>query len=387
MKIAFGFPGKAGFYTYSSISNSLKRIADHFIKQGHEVLLIDKHIIKAENHLSREFFELNNKFFPYMVKRRDRKLGGTEILFEGYDFIGSGKYACKTKIKTGFFVFALTPLPESITKTLPFLRNPIFVTGKQSYEEMINMGLDVHPYVDGINLGAFYPPRRPIAELPLRLLWVGGCAAASAPDIALNAYYDTFSNEDETLLTMISNNANTSNLEKEILSKRPKDFIPPKVLHFGWDYSPREMGVIYRDHSALIMPIRSHSGCLQVPEAMACGLPVVTTKWTGPTNYADDGEVIWVDHEIEDVRPAALMLEKEYKSMIPFTPYFNFWEKEVVFKWAKPDVRHLSNIMWDMYGKPVDTNLSRNAILRSNKFSWDPIVKNIEEILKERLNA
>ena len=62
----------------------------------------------------------------------------------------------------------------------------------------------------------------------------------------------------------------------------------PGKIHFaGWQ-SPENIAQLLRTQDCLVLPTLLESGGAVLLEAMAMGLPVITTKWGGPAEYVDD---------------------------------------------------------------------------------------------------
>lgn len=392
MKIGLGFIHR-NFFVHTSESVLFRSLGREFIRLGHEVYFvhIHKHLNRLEKlHKDKKFLRDNGDLVPFVVSYDDERLKNLDVICELLDYrcmwkylghrdIKKTNYYSKARLKSGIFGWALSPLSEHWTKELVNLRYPVFIVGSKSYEEAIDYGLDVNLFIDGIDLSVFNYKEVPKSD-KTRFMWVGGCGAAAAPDILLEAYFGEFTNRDNVSLTMICTDRK--------LRKFLREFVPdrddlPKVNVIEGCQSPIEMAEHYRAHDALVMPIRFHSTCRPVMEAMACGVVVITTPWTGPTDFAGANEALWIDYEIEEVIEASQKLESKYTTMGSMTGYCGKFEGDVAFKWAKPSVEHTSKLMRDVYKDNYNKDIVGEALKRAESFGSDESAKRMIKVFEE----
>jgi glycosyltransferase involved in cell wall biosynthesis len=59
----------------------------------------------------------------------------------------------------------------------------------------------------------------------------------------------------------------------------------PEILLVEQDVSLKDRGGVYTGTSCYVFPLRAEGFAMTILEAMACGLPVIATAWSGPTDY------------------------------------------------------------------------------------------------------
>ena len=95
---------------------------------------------------------------------------------------------------------------------------------------------------------------------------------------------------------------NVFQLLKKLLSEVRSGLLPRVHLLHG-DMSDSEMASLYRHRQvkALLAPTRGEGYGLPILEAAACGLPVITTGWSGHMDFMGKGKFIKLDHTMVDV--------------------------------------------------------------------------------------
>ncbi len=361
MKIGIGFLQKSS-YVNTSESTALKALGKCWTKLGNEVLYINR--------------KITDTISPDVVDRTDSRLNNLDMLFELYDYRSAHKYMADARVKTGMFVWALSPLSKHYTRQLTDYRNPLFVVGKRSYREVTEMGIDAYLYTVGVDHEIFNPDNPTRCRKTTKFLWIGYGSAASGSDLVLRTYFEAFKSKDKVLLTIISHKDRIQRLVSQITA----DYLDRPSLNFvEGNKSPSEMAQIYKSHHALIMPLRFHGTCRPVTEAMACGTLVVAPEWTGPTDYASPGEALWINYTLEDAIASSKRLEAKYPGLDGISQYAKYG-KGVRFKWAKPSVAHTAALMRRIHEGDYDLHIVEKALKKARSFSWLKIAKKILEV-------
>ena len=386
VKIGLGFKHHS-FYHYTSESTAARGLGRAWLRQGHEVYFINRPGVKMPMDRSNNRFMIENAdLLPFVVSSNSPRLDGLDMVFELYDYHRSSgsafPYTRPIAYRSGAFVWALSPLSPLATRSVAKNRNPLFVTGSQSYREALDMGLDAHLYTVGVDTEVFNPMWARKPEGVTKFLWVGGCAPAAAPDIVLQAYFRVFSDHDSVELTMVCNEAAARQLASEILYSTGYNFPQPAINFVQDNLSPHELAELYRNHSAVVLPLRFHGGCHPVTEAMASGTLLIATPWTAPLDYATENEALWIDYKLEYVDSAMERLNR-YSCMAWFTNYYSRYQRDVRYVWAEPSVEHLAELMRKVYAGDYDGGIVDRALAKAKTLTWDGVAKNITDVMEK----
>lgn len=139
----------------------------------------------------------------------------------------------------------------------------------------------------------------------------------------------------------------------------------PRIYFLREDIADRSMPALYKAADAFVLPTRGEGWGLPQVEAMAMGLPVITTNWSGPTEYLseENGYPLRVD-ELDEALPD--------------------WPGH---RWAKPSVSHLMELM-----RHVSSHKNREETLRKGHRARADVVSKfckrcVSDVVLVRLRA
>lgn len=181
-------------------------------------------------------------------------------------------------------------------------------------------------------------------------------------DILVRAFCNTFSAADEVCLILKITNtmgADFSGISGEVdrLARecRPD---PPTIIVWTQNVSHQEMPAFYRAADCFVLPSHGEGWSMPTIEAMATGLPVIVTNWSGHTEYANPGNALMINVEcFEPVPPVDPFNDHVYKGAM----------------WARPSAHHLGVLLRSVFeNRPGAANigrLGRESVLAN--YTWD----------------
>jgi glycosyltransferase involved in cell wall biosynthesis len=215
---------------------------------------------------------------------------------------------------------------------------------------------------NGVDLETFSPGRRDGDDAPrrTRFLFVGGLVWRKGPDLLLEAYKRAFAGRDDVELIMKDFGADGvyRGGDREAFREHADSGELPLLTLRSDEMSTEAVAELYRYCDVLVHPYRGEGFAMPVLEAMACGLPVITTAG-GPTDEFCPPEAGW--------RIRATRLEIPAEDLLPFTPASIPWV-------LQPDLDHLIELMQaaaaDRAGREARGRAGRNA---AELLSWDAV--------------
>lgn len=179
------------------------------------------------------------------------------------------------------------------------------------------------------------------------------------PDLLLHAYYQAFDKHDDVLLIYkiypFSRDEAGAAIRQISEAYGGLDNTPPVLLIdtlYSWDDIPR----LFNSVDCFVLPTRGEGWANPVIEAMACGLPVICTNWSGPTEFinAENSYLLRVDG---------------------LEPVPGFADNEICRQganWARPSLAHLKELMRHVY-EHRDEARARGEVARSHvveNYTW-----------------
>ena len=142
---------------------------------------------------------------------------------------------------------------------------------------------------NGVDLDVFTPdgPRR---ELPgpaaqTRFLFVGGLVWRKGPDVLLAGWREAFAGRDDVVLVIKDFGADGIYRDgnRTAIREHAASGALPRIILIDDELSTEDLAALYRACDVLVTPYRGEGFAMPVLEAMACGLPAITTGG-GPTD-------------------------------------------------------------------------------------------------------
>ena len=166
----------------------------------------------------------------------------------------------------------------------------------------------------------------------------------------IKAYIEEFKPEENVELVLKVNPAygipNLLELFPELKGKIPK------ITYIPENYTTKKLNELYNECDVFVSPTRAEAFNLPCLEAMACGLPVITTNYGGQTDYVPEGGLI--DYDLVEVKH-----EVEYEGI----------------RWAIPKMADLKQLMRKFFDKQdsiPDPNFYKSI---AAEYTWENTAK------------
>ena len=166
----------------------------------------------------------------------------------------------------------------------------------------------------GVNSGRFNPSAckyRINSEKEFKFLFVGVAIWRKGIDLLLDAYRNTFDSRDDVALVIKDLKAGVFYLDQgagKIIREIQRDPNSPEIVHIEESLGPQEIPGLYTACDCLVHPYRAEGFALPVLEAMACGIPVITTEGGSTDDFCSPQDVFLIPAERVEFNPSDIKL-------------------------------------------------------------------------------
>ncbi|OAS16508.1 glycosyltransferase family 4 protein [Paenibacillus oryzisoli] len=224
---------------------------------------------------------------------------------------------------------------------------------------LLNSGVTVPIYIvpHGVDTKVFHPNNQkfilPRADGKFTFVSVFGFQHRKNPEGLLRAYWEEFSAKDNVILVIKTNGYEPYETESWIqrqiwqYKKRlgiTKDTAP--VVIIGRRLSTRQMKGLYTLGDVFVLPTRGEGVGLPFLEALASGIPVITTAWGGHMDFLTHNNSFLVPYLLKN--PSISM-----NSRHAISRSFSYLFAEKGQLWAEPDHHSLRMSMRKAYENPT----------------------------------
>jgi glycosyltransferase involved in cell wall biosynthesis len=219
-----------------------------------------------------------------------------------------------------------THVPQSIVREIN-QTSLLYVPCRQNVEVFRDYGVRVPIRVlhHGVHADAFpYLERERSGAEPFTFGTMGVIQPRKGVDVLVRAFRDEFRPDEPVRLLLKHTGA-------ALRYDLGNDLDDPRIVLLTSYRTQAELLEILREMDVFVLPSRGEGFGLTALEAMATGLPLIATNWSGPVDYLDPADSYPLDYELVDARGIA-------------SAGVRFFDK-----WAEPSYEHLRALMRHLY--------------------------------------
>jgi len=267
--------------------------------------------------------------------------------------------------KIGFPIFELDEFTHQELHHLGSL-DEIIVCSEWAKQIIIKNGLTqpVHVVPLGVDTEIFKPVEH-LEDRPYRFLAAGKWEYRKGHDLVLQAFNETFQPDDEVELICLCDNPVIPQADNLDWNTTFKNTRLGHMIHLLPRQPTQEsVNVVMNRVDCGIFPARAEGWNLELLEMMACNKPVITTNYSGHTEFCNDDNAYLIDCEDKEVA-----FDGHF-----FTQNVGSW-----MKFTDNNLEQLKQFMKEAYNSGINKN--PHGLLTAQKFSWENSANKLVEVL------
>jgi glycosyltransferase involved in cell wall biosynthesis len=264
-----------------------------------------------------------------------------------------------------WIVFESTRIAEHIMKVL-IPADQVWVPSEWGRKVLIDNGLDadkIFVVPEGVEANRYHTHGRQLwaPGRPLRFLSVGKYEQRKSFDELLDAWATTYATMPNVELVIKTHHFSDHDAKYQQLQDKLAQLNLPNVTVIWGELSKDDMVELYRNCDVFVFPTKGEGWGLPIIEATACGLPIVTTFYSGHTEFLNhiEDSVVKINYALADIA------DPEFQACYPDSN--NDWGQ-----WAIPDTQ---GIVWGLQTalgnrKQLAENAQKNSQKIRDLFGW-----------------
>jgi GT2 family glycosyltransferase len=293
------------------------------------------------------------------MRHRPKDTSLVQVVYNQCDAFhkNSGSY------RIGFSMLEVTGIPDDWVAQCN-LMDEVWVPSQFNVETFRNSGVTrpLHVIPLGVDPDYFHPAikARRFSD-KFTFLSVFEWGERKAPEVLIRAFCAAFTDRDDVVLVLKTDNRDGDvNVAQQIASMGLPRNAPRIVLLYNQELPGYQLGSLYRAADCFVTATRGEGWGMPILEAMACGLPTITTNWSAQTEFVRED----------------LCFPVRVKRLIPAIakcPYY------VGYEWADPDFDHLVHRMRYVYDeREAAREVGRRAAEAvARDWTWDRAAEKI----------
>lgn len=234
-------------------------------------------------------------------------------------------------------IFESDRLPADYVAYLRDNAHVVWVPSEWGKGVLVEAGIDpaiIDVVPEGVNPRNYHPflrPKREPGAKPFRFLSVGKFEERKAYRALLEAFKQAFDNDPDVQLILKADYFLKFEQKKAELEALVRSMGLSNVQMLWGEFNPDMLFALYNHADAFVFPSRAEGWGLPLIEAMATGLPVITTFYSGHTEFLRHVEdsILKVDYDLE---------------VIDDPEFHGYWPqlRETGARWAAPRVQSIA---------------------------------------------
>lgn len=276
---------------YGKVPTANRELCLELLRRGQRLSLVPGdgpfHIEELELKQSREYQQLAHRFYAELPRGADFNVSVR------WHPVFNERRAARQILSNNWWAGAI---PIDWVKPISQYVDEVWVPSRFVRDNFLQGGVSpeqvrVIPW--GINPAVFHAGAVPLAlktRKRFKFLYVGETSPRKGIDLLLKAYLHTFSPKEDVCLVIKDINCQNyyaRNASAHLIRQCQAQGLAPEIEYVDAMLSEAEMAGLYTACDCFVQPHRASSFGAAVLEAMACGLPVITTEYGGVLEFCD----------------------------------------------------------------------------------------------------